>query len=236
MSFFSISELFRPAHPEFAENKRYFKALDQFQPVEEYEFVVLDTELTGLHERQDEIVSIGAVRIKHLQILAGETFYAQVKPEKPLPKNSTLIHRITPQQLEAAPPLHEVLPHFINYCGKALLVGHFVDLDIAFLNRACRHLFGSPLHNPCVDTLRLAQIHMERFGVPYRNKIDGGHSFNLTELCRQYGLPAFVPHDALQDALQTAYLFLFLIKKFQGQGYRTLREIFRAGQGSRWAL
>ena len=236
MSFFSIPELFRPVHPMFAENKRYFKTLDQFQLVEDYEFVVFDTELTGLHERQDEIVSIGAVRIKQMRILAGETFYALVKPEKLLPKNSTLIHRITPQQLEAAPPLGEVLPSFIDYCGKALLVGHFVDLDTAFLNRACKRLFGSPLHNPCVDTLRLAQIHMERFGVPYRNKIDGSHSYNLTELSRQYGLPAFTPHDALQDALQTAYLFLFLIKKFQGEGYRTLREIFRAGQGSRWAL
>lgn len=236
MSFFPISGLFHPAHPMFAENKRYFKALDQFQPVEEYEFVVLDTELTGLHERQDEIVSIGAVRIKRLQIVAGETFYALMKPEKPLPKNSTLVHRLTPQQLEAAPPLHEVLPSFIDYCGKSLLVGHFVDLDLAFLNRACKRIFGSPLHNPCVDTLRLAQIHMERFGAPYRNKIDGSHSYNLSELSRQYGLPAFVPHDALQDALQTAYLFLFLIKKFQGEGYRTLREIFRAGQGSRWAL
>ena len=236
MSFFSIPELFRPAHPTFIENKRYFKSLDQFQPVEAYEFVVFDTELTGLHERQDEIVSIGAVRIKQMRILAGETFYAHVKPEKPLPKNSTLIHRITPQQLEAAPPLDEVLPHFIDYCGKALLVGHFVDLDTAFLNRACKRLFGSPLHNPCVDTLRLAQIHMERFGTPYRNKIDNSHSYNLTELSRQYGLPAFIPHNALQDALQTAYLFLFLIKKFQGEGYRTLREIFRLGQGSRWAL
>ena len=236
MPFSSLSRLFRPAPPLFAENKRYFKSLDQFQPVEEYEFVVFDTELTGLHERQDEIVSIGAVRIKRMQILAGETFYAHVKPEKPLPKNSTLVHRITPQQLEAAPPLAEVLPSFIDYCGKALLVGHFVDLDSAFLNRACRRLFGSPLHNPCVDTLRLAQIHMERFGAPYRNKIDAGPSYNLTELSRQYGLPSFVPHDALQDALQTAYLFLFLIKKFQGEGYRTLREIFRAGHGARWAL
>ena len=236
MFFASISELFRSAHPIFAENKRYFKEFDQFQQVEHYEFVVFDTELTGLHERQDEIVSIGAVRIRHMQILAGETFYAQVKPKNPLPKNSTLVHRLTPQQLEAAPPLHEVLPQFIDYCGKALLVGHFVDLDTAFLNRACKRLFGSPLHNPCVDTLRLAQIHMERFGVPYRNKIDGGHSYNLTELSRQYGLPAFIPHDALQDALQTAYLFLFLIRKFQGEGYRTLREIFHAGQGSRWAL
>ena len=236
MSFFSISELFHPAHPIFAENKRYFKALNQFQPVEEYEFVVFDTELTGLHERQDEIVSIGAVRIKQMRILAGETFYAQVKPEKPLPKNSTLVHRLTPQQLEAAPPLAEVLPHFVDYCGKSLLVGHFVDLDAAFLNRACSRLFGSPLYNPCGDTLRLAQIHMDRFGTPYLNRSEGSPSYSLTELSRQYGLPAFVPHDALQDALQTAYLFLFLIKKFQGEGYRTLREIFQAGQGSRWAL
>lgn len=231
-----IARLFRPSPSIFEDHKRYFKALDQFQTVENYEFVVFDTELTGMHERQDEIISIGAVRIRGLQIIIGETFSALVKPEKPLPKDSTLIHRLTPQQLVDAPPLAEVLPKFIDYCGKALFVGHFVDLDAAFLNRACKRFYGSTLSNPCVDTLRLAQIHMERFGAPYRDKIDGSHSYNLSELTRQYGLPAFTPHDALQDALQTAYLFIFLIKKFQKEGYRTLREIFQAGQGSRWAL
>ncbi|OQX16992.1 MAG: DNA polymerase III subunit epsilon [Desulfobulbaceae bacterium A2] len=232
----ALANLFRTAHPLLAENKRHFQELNQFRPAEEYEFVVFDTELTGLHERRDEIVSIGAVRVKNLQIVMGDAYHAHVKPSKPLPKNSTLIHRITPQQLENAPPLKDVLPSFIDYCGKALLVGHFVDLDTAFLNRASRKLFASPFHNPCVDTLRLAQIYLELCEFPPRNMPSDGPSFTLADLSRLFELPPFVPHNALQDAIQTAYLFIFLVKKFQLLGFRTLREIFRARHHGRWAL
>jgi DNA polymerase-3 subunit epsilon len=230
------SSWFVPTHPLIIQNRANFSRFDQSRPLAEYTFVVCDTELTGFDLKHDEIISIGAVMIRDLQIDLGTIFHQYIKPKNTKHTQATLVHRITPQQLESAPPLHEVLPRFINYCGKSILVGHFVDLDLAFLNRACKHLFGAPLHNPCVDTLRLAQIHKERFGSPYRNKIYGGHSYNLTELSHQYGLPEFIPHDALQDAVQTAYLFICLIKKFQKEGYRTLREIFRIGQDARWKL
>ncbi|OQX19059.1 MAG: DNA polymerase III subunit epsilon [Desulfobulbaceae bacterium A2] len=232
----TLAGLFRTPHPLLVENKKYFQELNQFRPAEEYEFVVLDTELTGLHERRDEIVSIGAVRVKGLQIVMGDAYHAHVKPSKPLPKDSTLIHRITPQQLENAPSLREVLPSFIDYCGQSLLVGHFVDLDTAFLNRATRKLFGSPFHNPCVDTLRLAQIYLELSEYPRGLMPPEGPSFALADLSRLFELPPFTPHNALQDAIQTAYLFIFLIKKFQLLGFRTLREIFRARHHGRWAL
>lgn len=226
----------RTRHPLITENIRYFKELDQSRPAEEYEFVVFDTELTGLDERRDEIVSIGAVRIRNLQIIAGDTFYAHVKPTRPLPKDSTLVHRITPQDLLHAPPLDEVLPRFVEYCDKALLVGYYVALDTAFLNRSAKRLFGAAMRNPCIDTLRLARVHLELGGLPRRHRPEEGISYSLAGLSQLYNLPPFIPHDALQDALQTAYLFLFLVKKLQAAGYRTLRQLFRAGHGARWTL
>jgi DNA polymerase III epsilon subunit-like protein len=44
-------------------------------------YVVLDTELTGLDEKKDSIVSIGAVRMHGGSIALGDTFYRLLKPE-----------------------------------------------------------------------------------------------------------------------------------------------------------
>jgi len=219
-------------HPAFARNRAYFKGLDQKQPLDAYEFVVFDSELTGLDPAHDEIVSIGAVRIRELRIQMGETFHAYVKPVQQLPKDSTLVHRITPQQIENAPSLQEVLPGFVEFCGRSFLVGHHVGLDTAFVNRAAKKIFGTGLHNPCLDTMRLAQAYREMTWKQYHDRFRMNISYNLAVLSKEYGLPSFARHDAFEDALQTAYLFLFLVKKMRVQGVVTLKDLFNAGQ--RW--
>jgi DNA polymerase III subunit epsilon len=223
----------KETHPLFEQNRRFFARVDQSCPVGAYDFVVFDTELTGLHRHRDEVVAIGAVRIRNLQILAGEIFHSYVRPTIALPKDSTLIHGITPQQLENAPHLREVLPAFVEFCGPSLLVGQYVSLDVGFVNRAARKLFGATIRNPCLDTLRLAQIYTETCWEHYHDQFNLQISYNLGDLVRQYGLPAFDKHDALQDAMQTAYLFLYLIKKLKVQGYETLKDIFQAGESWR---
>ncbi|MFH7325668.1 PolC-type DNA polymerase III [Desulfurivibrio sp. C05AmB] len=225
--------LIPPSHPLFAENWHHFKRLDQNLPLSAYEFVVFDTELTGLNRQRDEIVSIGAVRIRDLRIMVGDTFYVRVKPPKALPKDSTLIHRITPQQIEEAPSLAAILPSFISYCGRSLLVGHYVGLDVAFLNQACRRYYGAPVSNPCLDTMRLAQTYTEMQWRDYHDRFRMDLSFNLAALTSQYGLPRFTHHDAYEDALQTAYLFIFLVKKMHSQGIVTLKDLYNSGQAWR---
>ena len=39
--------------------------------------------------------------------------------------------------------------------------------------------------------------------------------------------------DLLYDALQTAYLFLFLVKKLRGGRLATLKDLLRAARGKR---
>jgi DNA polymerase-3 subunit epsilon len=218
-------------HPVFARNNSYFAELDQDQPLSSYEFVVFDTELTGMNNRRDEIVSIGAVRIKNLQIIAGENFQSFVRPHKiTTATEGTFIHRITPQQLTKAPSLKEILPEFIEFCGSSLLIGHYVSLDVSFINKAAKKLFNAKIKNPCLDTMRLAQVYTETSWEQYHDRFNLQVSYNLTDLSRTYNLPVFSEHDAMLDALQTAYLFLFLAKKLKLHNLITLRDLFRAGQ------
>ncbi len=218
-------------HPVFARNNSYFADLDQDQPLSSYEFVVFDTELTGMNYRRDEIVSIGAVKIKNLQIIAGENFQTYVRPHKiTAATEGTFIHRITPQQLAKAPSLKDILPEFIDFCGSSLLIGHYVSMDVSFINKAAKKMFSANIKNPCLDTMRLAQVYTETCWEQYHDRFNLQVSYNLADLSRAYKLPVFSEHDAMLDALQTAYLFLFLAKKLKQHNLITLRDLFKAGQ------
>lgn len=221
----------QPLHPLLAANHRQFGQVSEYPGLlQEYEFVVLDTELTGFSRKRDEIVAIGAVRIRELRIVCGETFYALVRPDGRFQSQSTLVHRLTPGELHKASGLDEVLPRFVEFCGSAFLVGHFLRLDLEFINRAAKRLMGGILLTPYLDTMGLAMAYHD-----LREGASSDHDnrqgvYTLSGLSKEYGLPPFQEHNALQDALQTAYLFLFLIKKMRQHGLKTMSDFLAAGR------
>lgn len=227
--FFSLAR--RPLHPLIAHNQQRFPRGEEYHGLlQDYEFVVLDTELTGFSPSRDEIVAMGAVRIKKQQILCAETFYALVRPRSRFQTESTLVHRLTPQELQRAAGLEEVLPRFIDFCGDAFLVGHFVRLDLEFINRAAMRLLGGVLTTPYLDTMGLAMNYHDLLHGAGGDHTTRQGAYTLSSLSADYGLPPFQAHDALQDALQTAYLFLYLCKKMRGHGIATMQEFLKAGQ------
>jgi DNA polymerase-3 subunit epsilon len=78
--------------------------------------------------------------------------------------------------------------------------------------------------------MRLDQAYTKTCWENYHDQFNLRVSFNLADLSNAYGLPAFSQHDALQDSLQTAYLFIYLAKKMEVQGLITLKDLFNAGQ------
>lgn len=222
-------------HPMLKETERHFKNFNQDKKLTEYEFVVMDTELTGLSPRRDEIVSIGAIRIRDFMITA-DSFYTLVAPKAGISKTSTLIHRITDDQVKNSPRLREVLPKFVKFCGNALIVGHNIGLDMQFMNRAAPDILGGKIKTPCLDTMRLAQIYEAEQWENYYDRYDSSVSFQLGNLSRKYGLPAFDQHNSLYDAMQTAYLFIFLVKKLHSGGVKTLKDLYMAGRSWRFYM
>ncbi|WP_291321224.1 3'-5' exonuclease [Desulfonatronospira sp.] len=224
-----------PDHPLLAQSKDYFETLDQSRPLNEYGFVVLDTELTGLNVKKDEIVSIGALRINELRIDMEESFYYCACPTRDVPKQSVVIHGITPSEAQKAPPLKEALQKLLDYCGNAIIVGHNINLDISVINRELKKHFGGALYNPCIDTMRLARVYKEgQWTGAYEFYEE--YSYNLRNLSREFGLPLFAEHNAFTDALQTAYLFIYLAHKIQDRTAWTLKDLCKAGCLKRWGL
>lgn len=217
-----------PVHEVMRRNEEACAELDQSAPLTDQDFVVLDTELSAMDLRAGEILSIGAVRIRDLTLRPGERFSSLVRPHKAMATGATLIHRLTPESLENAPALEEVLPAFVDWCGGAVLVGHYLDLDMGFLNREAARLLGRGMANPCIDTLRMAQAYEEKRDHAYLGAHLDTLSYALSALAARHGLPDFPRHDALADAMQTAYLFLFLVRKLRGGRIGTLKDLWEA--------
>lgn len=175
-------------------------------PLYDASYIVLDTELTGLDDKKDAILSIGAIRMKGGSIGIGDTFYRLVKPEVSLSAQSVLVHEITPSDVVTAGDIESVLSEFLLFCSADILVGHCISIDLWFLNKAMRKCFGATMKNPAVDTLSLygwVRRHCkERQGLPVSFSDSG-----LFDIARLFGVDVRNAHNALTDAFITAQIF-----------------------------
>ena len=100
-------------------------------------FTVLDCEMTGLDPARDEILSIGAVRIRDGRVMMSERFYQVFKPTEAVsPKEVILIHGLGPDEVSRGVPLADALDRLLAFIGDSVVIGHFTALDLRFLNAA----------------------------------------------------------------------------------------------------
>jgi DNA polymerase-3 subunit epsilon len=197
-------------------------------PIAEAAYIIADTELTGLNERKDSLVSIGAVKMTGGRLDLGATFYRLINPEKKLTAESVVIHNITPSEVMQKPAVDTVLAEFVEFCGDAIIVGHCVSIDLGFINREMKRIFGHPLQNGAVDTFALYGWLRDRmpshklFATPLKD-------FRLYEMARCFGVPVQGAHNALMDAFITAQLFQRFLPLLAGTGIRDVMGLLKAG-------
>jgi DNA polymerase III subunit epsilon len=206
-------------------NKR---VADPTRPFTGARFVVMDTELTGLDEKRDSIVSIGAVRMTGGVIDLGDTFYQLVNPETALSASSVVIHEITPSEVAAKPPIDAVLAEYLAFASDDILIGHFVSLDLAFLNREMRRVFKHELRNPVLDTLSIYEWLSRRLK-PHAHFKATPPGYRLYDIAKCFDIPMNVAHNAIADAYTTAQLFQRFLPLLTEVGINTLDELIRIG-------
>jgi DNA polymerase III subunit epsilon len=200
-----------------------FVDLDLKKSIAETEFVVFDTETTGLHVKKgDRIVSISAVRLRQGRIDLSDTFHALVNPNRDIPATAAVIHEILPRMVDGKPTLEAVLPDFVRYAGSAMLVGHHAWLDLSFLNHHMVRHFGFPLQNIVIDTAILDQALVTK-------KTGGRAEINssLSALAERYRISVDERHSSFGDALVTAQIFQNMMKQVQQDGLVHLRDLLR---------
>ncbi len=101
---------------------------------EQKSFVVFDLETTGLEPKKDEIVEIGAIKFDRYGPIAR--FSILIDPGIPMPPAASQVNHITDDMLKGKPILEDVLPDFIRFIDKSILIAHNASFDCSFINEA----------------------------------------------------------------------------------------------------
>lgn len=193
--------------------------------IEEARYLVIDTELTGLNGRKDSIVSIGAVRMKGGRIDLSDIFYRMINPEARLTAESVIIHEIMPSDVLLKPEISTVLGEFLDYCGPDILVGFCVSIDVEFLNRETKRLFGAPMGNRIIDIYPLFEWMLRKGG--FKEGAALPHHYQLYDMARYFDIEVNGAHNAMIDAFITAQIFQRLIPVLCRAGIRNAEDLVR---------
>lgn len=180
--------------------------------LEEAEYVVFDTETTGLSAQYHEIIEIAAVRMKGGQVT--DSFQTFVRPKGRISPEITRLTGITPEMVADAPGLEVVLGKFMEFSQGAVLVAHNARFDVGFLNANFRRLGWEELASPVVDTVELA-----RFLYPQLR------NHRLDTLCQHFQIPLTQHHRALNDAEATAHLMWQMVRDLVQRGIVDLQQL-----------
>ncbi|WP_050629111.1 3'-5' exonuclease [Bradyrhizobium viridifuturi] len=183
------------------------------------EVVAIDCETTGLSIRSAEIVSVAAIKIRGNTILTSERFEEVVQPDAGMQADAIRVHRLRLADVAMGHPIRKLLPRFLHFVGGRPLVGYYLDFDIAMLNKYILPFLGIELPNPRIE---VSELYYERkYGdAPQNTSIDLAFASILKDL----DIPQLDQHDAFNDALMTAMMYVALRdKKRRGSRIPRLR-------------
>lgn len=168
------------------------------------EYVCLDCETSGLNSKKDEILSIGAVHIKDNKILMRKTFNIFLKPSKNINVESIKIHHIRPVDLENGIDAQEAIYQLLDFIGSRPIVGYYIKFDVAIISRYTKEFIGIKLPNKTIEVSSM-----------YYKTIRKRSDYQFVDLrfdtiLKKLDIPILGKHDALNDALMTAMIFLKL--------------------------
>lgn len=168
------------------------------------EYVCLDCETSGLNPRKDEILSIGAVKIKDNKILMRDTFNIFVKPSKNITQESIKIHHIRPIDLQNAIEPKEAITKLLYFIGSSPIIGYYIKFDIAMISKYTKQYLGIKLPN---ENIEVSSMYYKT-----RKKSSEYEFIDLKfdTIMKNLDIPPLGKHDALNDAIMTSMIFLKL--------------------------
>lgn len=182
-------------------DEKYLYLFDN--PVDD-EYICFDCETTGLNPQIDDIISIGAVLIRNNTIVSSKKFIKFVKPKTKLQADAIKVHHIRECDLENAEDIDNVIVEFIEFIGNRKLVGYFLEFDMAMINKYLKPKFGITLPNESIEVSGI--YHDYKIEAIPQSHIDLRFDTILEEL----EIPSLGKHDAYNDAIMTAMIFLKL--------------------------
>ncbi|SFE08384.1 DNA polymerase-3 subunit alpha [Thermoanaerobacter thermohydrosulfuricus] len=177
----------------------------------EDEFTVFDIETTGLSNINDEIIEIGAVKIKEGKII--DTFETFVNPKIPISSFITKLTGIDESMVKDAPSIEEILPKFLEFASNSVLVAHNANFDVSFIKSKAKK-FNLNVNNAVLDTLELS-----------RHLYKDLKNYKLDTLADHLQVKLEHHHRAVDDAMATAEIFIKTIDRLKELGVEKVKDI-----------
>ena len=171
------------------------------------EYIVFDTETTGLNPKEDDVISIGAVKIKENKIITSETFEVFIKNSCGISPRSIEIHQIRNCDLDDAITTEEAVKEFLRFIGSRPLVGYYLEFDIKMINKYVKPMLGVNLPNEAIE---VSEIYFDKtIALIPQGNID----LRFDTILSKCGVPDMGAHNAVNDAIMTAMIYLKLTTK-----------------------
>lgn len=166
-------------------------------------YVCFDLETTGLDPLYNEIIEIGALKVRDGKV--AERFMEFIHPQEEISPMITNLTGITNEMVANARPADTVLSDFLEFCEDDVLIGHNVGFDYSFMKSGASNL-GLTFEKFGIDTFKIAQRTLK--SLP---------SKSLSSLCEYYQIENKAAHRAYYDALATAKLYQTLVHYFENE-------------------
>lgn len=176
-------------------------------------YVVFDIETTGFSQTYDEIIEIGAHKVKGGII--SETFSTFINPGRSIPNKITELTSITDEMVKDAPGIVEALNNFMEFSKGAIWVAHNADFDIGMIHAKLEQNGLPNPKMPGIDTLNLCRA---LYG-------DVLSKFNLKAICKFFKVKQEHHHRATDDTRVTAECFLQIINDVLKTGIVNYKDI-----------
>ena len=179
----------------------------------EVEFVIFDTETTGLEpELGDRVVEIAALKFKGQERLA--TFESLINPKRQISAAAFAVNNISQEMLKGAPEAGEVLPKFLDFIKGSCICSYNAGFDLKFLNNELKLIGRVPLRDiHVVDVLKMA-----------RRLLPGQERYPLWFTAQQLGINIKQEHRAFSDVELTFGVFNKLKEILRVKGVSEFRS------------
>ena len=155
-------------------------------------YVCFDLETTGLDPLYNEIIEIGALKVRDGKV--AERFMEFIHPQEEISPMITNLTGITNEMVANARPADAVISDFLEFCEDDVLIGHNVGFDYSFMKSGASNL-GLTFEKFGIDTFKIAQRTLK--SLP---------SKSLSSLCEYYQIENKAAHRAYYFQATAAYI------------------------------
>lgn len=158
------------------------------------DFIILDTETTGLSPRYDDIIEIGAIKIKDGSVV--DEFHTYCKPLRKI--NNTDIHNITNEMVESYKYSKYYMNDLIDFTERLPILIYNARFDTQMINVQ----LDKNIENDIVDLLAIAK------------KYDTRDDYKLENIKNDLNIKV-ESHNAIDDCTTTKLYYDYLIQKYK---------------------